>query len=248
MKTGYKHLDLITTHLTQGEPYRPELTRDPAEAARRRSHPDGNVINEEQASGIEVARAVMNYDFSTEQERDFTYGHIAEELMNSAYHLFGETEEVQRRRQLLPILAEDSSDFRETRSGILYRVRSGLVRAADHGHMLTLMHQQGHETSKMKTILGRQLGNLAIAIESVQLTSAPQGMSEFDIQKIVRFYGVDLMRRARTRHQEVGVHPSIAQLSRPTTPAAMEWSKQAPATNEAYEALAQAQRDFGLAA
>jgi len=247
MKTGYKHIDLISTHLAEGEAYRPELTRDPIEEARRRRYPNGNVINEEQAAGLEVARAVMGNDFGTEKERDFAYGHIAEELVNTAYLLFGQTEEVMRRRQHLPILAEDSSDFRETRSGILYHVRSGLGQAAERGHTLTLMHQRGLETSKLKTTLGRQLGNLAIAIECIQLTNAPHGMSEFDIQKIVRFYGVDLMRRSRARHQDIGVDPSVAQLSRPTTPAAIEWSKQAPTTNEAYEALQQAQRDFGLA-
>lgn len=248
MKTGYKHIDLISTHLTDGVPYRPELTRDPIEEARRRSHPTGNLINEEQAAGLEVARAVLDYDFGTEEERRFAYDHIAEELLNSAYYLYGETEEVMRRRQFLPILAEDSSEFRETRAGLLYRVRGGLARAADNARALTILHQQGLETEKQKIKLGRHIGNLAIAIECLQLTDVPQSITEFDAQKIARFYGVDLMARARTRRHVIGADPSAAQLSRPTTPVVIEWNKQAPATNESFELLQQAQRDFGLAA
>lgn len=248
MKTGYKHIDLISTHLADGVPYRPELTRDPVEEARRRSYPDNNLINEEQASGLEVARAIIDYDFGTEEERRFAYDRIAEELLNSAYYLYGETEDVMRRRQFLPIMAEDSSDFRETRSGLIYKVRSGLAHTADNARALMILHQQGLETAKQKTRLGRQVGNLAIAIECLQLTDVPQSINEFDAQKIARFYGVDLMARARTRRHAVGVDPSIAQQSRATTPVSIEWSKQAPASNEAYEVQQQAQRDFGLAA
>jgi hypothetical protein len=248
MKTGYKHIDLITTYHADGEPYRPELTRDTSEAARRRSFPRGNLINEEQQSGLEVTRAIMDYDFGNVRDRDFAYGRISEQLANTAFHLFGETEDVMRRRHFLPVLAEDSSDFRETRPGLLHKVRSGLAYAADSARSLTLVHQQGRETAKHKAKLGRHIGNLAIAIECLQLTDAPHGMSEFDIQKVVRFYGVDMMARARTRYKDLGVHPSSAQQARPTTPVSLEWSKYAPETNEAYEVMQQAQRDFGLTA
>lgn len=248
MKTGYKHIDLISTHLVDGVPYRPELTRDPVEAARRRSYPSKNLINEEQAAGLEVIRSVFDYDFGTDEERRFAYDRIAEGLINSAYYLYGDTEEVMRRRQFLPVMAEDSSDFRETRSGLLYRVRNGLAHAADSARSLTILHQQGLETEKQKIKLGRHVGNLAIAIECLQLTDVPQSISEFDAQKIARFYGVDLMARSRTRRNILGVDPSSAQYSRITTPVAVEWSKQAPATNEAFESFHQAQRDFGLAA
>lgn len=248
MKTGYKHIDLISTHLAGGIPYQPELTRDPIEEARRRSYPSHNLINEEQASGLDVARMALDYDYGTDEERRFAYDRIAEELLNAAYYLYGETEEVMRRRQFLPTMAEDSSDFRETRSGLLHRTRSGLDYAADKSHTLTLLHQQGRETTKQRIQLGRHLGNIAIAVECLQLTDVPQSIGEYDAQKIARFYGVDLMARARTRRNIIGVDPSVAQLSRPNTPVSIEWSKQAPATNEAYEMLQQAQRDFGLAA
>lgn len=239
----------MTTHISEGTPvYQPDLSRDPIEIARRESNPRGSVILEEQESALEIALRVAQHDFAYQNERDFAYGHIAEELANAAWHLYGKSDDVQRRRQLLPIHADDSADFRETRPGLTHHIRSGLAYAAEAGHRLVIAHHRGLETTKQRVQLGRGLGNIAIACETLQLTNAPQGMSEFDIQKIVRLYGIDLFQRARTRYHDVGVAPSIAQLSRPTTPVSLEWQRTAPATNESYELLAQAQRDFGLAA
>jgi hypothetical protein len=248
MKRGFKHTDLPTTHLSEDYSYRPELTRDPIEAARRRSHPNGNVILEEQASGIYVAHALFTHDMPEPADRLFRNKWMARGFLNAAYHLFAEDEsEVMRRRLLLAQLADDQSGWRETRKGLEFKLDHQIGHAALLADSLLIAHQNERDTTKLKMKLGATMGNIAIGLESLQLVDAPHGMSEYDIQSVVRWTALDMIKDARLSHREVGRTASIAQLSLPSTPLSTYWSRRAPATNQAFHGLEQAQRDYGLA-
>jgi hypothetical protein len=150
-----------------------------------------------------------------------------------------------RRRLKLPELADDEAEWRETRSGLMIKVRNGLNHAASLGHRLAIAHQKEFNTKRIERQLGRQMGTTALAIAALPLGNAPKGMSEIEIQDIVMWTSMDLLESSRFSHEINGVHASIAQLADPQSPLSIAWKHNAPSTNQAHDALIQAQSDFG---
>lgn len=249
MKTGFKNIDLPVTHLTTEPIYQPELTRDPIEEARRRANPEHTVILEQQAAAAEVAGALFRHDMPDRADRDFRNKWLARGFANGAFHQFAMDEPgVMRRRLLLTRLADDEAQWRETSGGLESTIDRSLGHIAHLANILVIAHINEQDTTKLKMKLGAAMGNIAINFECLQLADAPNGMSEYDIQALARWASLDMLRDARTSYGDVGVVPSIAQLSLPNTPLSTYWNRNAPASNHAFHGLAQAQRDFGLVA
>ncbi len=269
MTKGRRDFDLPIIHLTEEENYIPPRARDATEIVRRRNLRPGTLILEQQAVGLNVAVDIFNYPVDQRQDRDFIHDRVASALMNTAWYTFGDhtPDIIMRRRLKLPVLADDQAGvlttneseiddhdydlsvdeaeetlgWRETREGLLAHIRTNLSRSAVLGHRLTFAHTQELNTMKLYKQLGRAMGNTALAITSLPLADAPKGMSEEEIQNVVLMTGNDLLERSRVSHQVSGFHASVAQLADSESPLSRAWRRDAPKTNQAHDALVEAQ-------
>ncbi len=254
MNKSRRNFDLPTKHIneTDGSNYVPPRTRDPKEIARRQRLRPGSLIREFQASGANVAEKIFHYP--VEEPEDITYirRRLAVPLLNSAWYTFADsakTPDIFMRRELkLPVLADDSAEWRASKATMLNNVRRGLAETAKLTSQLVIQYEKSHELARVRTEkkLGRTMGNTALTLISMQHANAPLGMSEHEIQDIVLLDASDLLEQSRTSHEPTGVHESIAQFADPESPLARHWRDNAPRSGGALDALVQSQDDFGL--
>ncbi|MDB5176497.1 MAG: hypothetical protein JWN75_165 [Candidatus Saccharibacteria bacterium] len=254
MNKPRRNFDLPAKHIneTDGSNYVPPRARDSEEITRRQGLRPGSVIREYQASGANVAEAIFNYPVNEKEDIDYIRRKLAIPLLNSAWYSFADsakTPDIFMRRELkLPVLADDKEEWRATKEGLIVRVRQGLAETARLSSILSIQYQKGHETVRTEKKLGRTMGNAALTLISLQHANAPLGMSEADIQNVVMLDALELLEDAKTSHEDTGVHASIAQFADPKSPLSIDWQNNAPRSGEAYDALVQAQSDFGRTA
>lgn len=251
MNRPYKNIDqpVVNLNETDGQHYVPPLSRDEQEINYLQSAAPGTKILAHQSTGLTVTHAVSEHAFSNEADRHFAFNALSKALFNSSWYLFAQgSQDVMRRRLLLPELADDDADWRETSTGLLARTQDSLGYAAELGQELAIAHASERSTHRIRTKLGRQMGNSAILLTSMEMTPTPRGQSAFEISHAQRLRYLDLLRTSRTTSPQHPVFPSIAQIARQRSPLSTEWQDTAPQTNEAYRVLAEAQDTFGLAA
>ncbi|OGL21888.1 hypothetical protein A2707_00855 [Candidatus Saccharibacteria bacterium RIFCSPHIGHO2_01_FULL_45_15] len=251
MNKPYKNIDqpVVNLHESDGNHYIPPLSRDPDEITYLQDVPLGTKILAHQSTGLNVSHAVVEHPFQHESDRRFAFNELSKALFNSSWYLFAQgSQDVMRRRLLLPELADDDADWRETPAGLLARAQDSLGYAAELGQELAVAHASERSTGRIRTKLGRQMGNSAILLSSIDFVPAPRGQSAFDISYAQRLRSLDLLRESRTTSQQNTIFPSVAQIARSRSPLSVAWQDRAPQTNEAYRALDEAQDTFGLAA
>ena len=252
MNRPRRNFDLPAKHIndTDGANYVPPRARNPEEIARRQQLRSGSLIREFQASGTKVAEATFNHPVTEPEDTAYIRKHLAIPLLNSAWYNFADsakTPDIFMRRELkLPVLADDNAEWRATKEGMVVRVRQGLAETARLASILSIQYQKGVETIRTEKKLGRTMGNTALTLISLQHANAPLGMSEVDIQDIVMLDASELLQNAQTSYEGTGVHASVAQLADSDSPLSLDWRRNAPRSSEAYDALIQAQADFGL--
>ena len=245
--TPYKNFDLPVINLPEEGHYIPPLTRDVTEAERRHSLPSGTVLLEQQRDGLRIAQDIISYPFDNPADRDFAYKETAHSLLNSSWYTYARSApDVMRRRLDLAVLADDDAEWRETKSGLLTKTQSGLVRAVELAEALTNAHSCNRRTDRLSQQLGRQVGNVAINLACLPLADAPRGMSAYDIQYVARLTALDTLEQSRAPRGDT--YASTAQLIDPDSPLSTSWRKNAPSTNQADNALVQAQEEYRGAA
>ncbi|RYX78934.1 hypothetical protein EON76_04465 [bacterium] len=251
MNKPYKNIDhpVVNLNETDGLHYIPPLSRDEEEIDYLHGVAPGTKILAHQGTGLTVAHAVSEHSFSNETDRHFAFSELSKALFNSSWYLFAQgAQDVMRRRLLLPELADDDADWRETSAGLLARTQDSLGYAAELGQELTIAHASERSTDTIRKRLGRQMGNSALLLSSIDMVPAPRGLSAFEISHAQRLRSLDQFRQSRTTSPQNSFFPSIAQIARSRSPLSTEWQERAPHTNEAYRVLAEAQDTFGLAA
>lgn len=251
MNRPYKNIDQPVVNLseTDGQHYVPPLSRDPGEISYLQNVAPGTKILSHQSTGLSVAHAVVEHPFGHDNDRRFAFNELSKALFNSSWYLFAQdSQDVMRRRLLLPELADDDADWRETPTGLLARTQDSLGYASELGQELVIAHASERSTDRIRTKLGRQMGNSAILLSSMDIVPAPRGRSAFDISHAQRLRSLDLLRESRATSQQNAIFASVAQVARSRSPLSVAWQESAPQTNEAYRALEQAQGTFGLAA
>ena len=239
MKKPYKHFDLPTYHLS-GEHYVPARARHSSEIERRRMQPAGTLLLEQQRDGLAVASAVVN-QLEEDDDLRFAGDMLAASGLNASWYSFAEGADVMRRRLYLPELADDETGWRETREGLLEKVRSNLAHVADVAWVLTDAKREGLRTDRTKTQLGRALGTVSLGLASLHLGDAPETVSAFRIQDSARRASLTALDRSRTVASEIGMNASIAQLADPDSPLSVHWRRNAP--NGAHQAFIKAQEE-----
>ena len=249
-KSPFKHFDMTTTHLPEDGPhYTPAWTRDSTERDRRHDMPSGSIILEEQASGLLVARQMIAHEYSNPEDQEFAFDQLVPTLTNASFYSGAAgAGDVMRRRRELPELASDEGDgWRQTKEGLLAKTRAEMIHAVTLATQIERAHKRGAKAESLRRQLGAQTGKIALSLACWDLGDAPEGMSAYDIQAIVRLRSLDTIQQAR-QFAPRQAYGSIAQLSRESTPLSGHFMQQAPRSDEAAAVLAQAQEDFGLAA
>ena len=248
-KSPYKHFDMTTTHLPEDGPhYTPAWTRDSTERDRRHDMPSGSLILEEQSSSLVVTRQLIGHTYQNPEDQEFAFDMLVPSLTNASFYSgAAAADDVMRRRRILPEFASDDGDgWRQTKEGLLLQTQSDIGHAATLASQLELAHKQGKKAESLRRQLGAKTGKIALALACWDLGDAPESMSAFDIQAIVRLRALDTIQQAR-QFMPRQYYGSIAQLARPSTPLSGYFMQRAPHSDEAAAVLAGAQEDFGLA-
>jgi len=244
MKKPYNNFDLPRQHLTSDH-YVPSRARHADEIDRRRTLPRGTLLAEQQRDGLHIASNIAS-NVQSPQDLAFVTDTLAVSGLNAGWYNYAQKSDVMRRRLLLPELANDDEDWRESRSGLLTKAQEGLVHAAEMATVFAAAKTERKDTQRQTFLLGRHLGNVALELACVPLGNAPRFLSAFEVQSVAREKALETLERSRIIADQVGTNPSIAQLSDPDSPLSVYWRRNAP--NGAYEAYEQAIEEFPHAA
>ncbi|MDB5165913.1 MAG: hypothetical protein JWM00_803 [Candidatus Saccharibacteria bacterium] len=244
MKKPFTHFDLPKQHLV-GDHYVPARARHADEIERRRSLPCGTVLLEQQRDGLAIAHHIAEH---VDDDRDLQYvsDMLAASALNASWYGFAQHAPVMRRRLYLPELASDDNEWRETRSGLLAKVRQGLAETAELAGAVTAAKVGGYETKRQSFELGRLLGNNALRAGCVTIGNATYGLNAYEAQLAARDQSLVMLERSRTLTSEVGVNVSIAQLADRDSPLSVHVRRTAP--DGVYNALEEAIEEQSYAA
>lgn len=240
MNKPYRNFDLPKQHLDDRH-YVPERARTSTEIQRRRALPNGTILAEHQRDGLHIASQIMQ---RVEQPEDITFARdvIAMSGLNASWYSYAAHSPVMRRRLNLPVLADEETEWRETRSGLLTKAQQGLVEAATIAEALASTKAERRSTLRQQQILGRQLGGVSLQLACIEVGSVADSYSSFDVQNLAREQSLEALEKARIFGDQVGSHPSMAQLADPNSDLAVYWRRNAP--NGAFEAYEEAIEDY----
>lgn len=236
MKTHpiYKDFDLPTKHLPEAEHYVPPKARDEGEIERRRGLPTGSLMAEYQRQGLVIASTILEF---LEEPRDIEFSArlLAVSGLNSAWYSFAQNSEVMRRRLKLPLLIRDHAEDRPNSAQVMEEAKMGFKEAYVAGHQVVRHLTERREVvyvENYRTRLGRHLGNASLKLGCAQMADlvvqASDSLTDHDVQAMVRQRSLYVLDDARVLKEEVGSHPSIAQLADPDSDLSVYWRRQAP--------------------
>ncbi len=246
-KIMYKDFDLPTNHQAKGADYVPPRAREADEIERRRRLPSGTLLAEQQRDGVAISAETLA-QLESEEDLQFASRILGASALNTSWYLFAKGAPVMRRRLKLPLLAtplpEDRPDSVLLKKQRDVRLDQARHRADTHAAMVAFsLNELALEDNR--TVLGRQIGNTALAIATVDLGDHARFSSpdDFELQNLVRRRSLRTLRDARELGSELHTIPSLAQLANPDSDLAVFWRRNAPngalsAYEAAYESLA----------
>lgn len=240
MNKPYRNFDLPKQHLDDRH-YVPERARTSTEIERRHTLPQGTILAEHQRDGLRIAGQIMQM---VEQPEDITFARnvIAMSGLNAGWYNYAAHSPVMRRRLDLPTLADGETDWRETRTGLLTKAQQGLVEAATIAEVLVATKVERRSTARHQQQLGRHLGNVSLQLACIEVGTVADSYTPFDVQNFAREQSLQTLEQARVFGDQVGSHPSMAQLADPNSDLAVYWRRNAP--NGAFEAYEEAIEDY----
>lgn len=243
----YRDFDLPTNLEAKGAPYVPPKARDEAEIERRRKLPKGTLLAEQQRDGVAISADILAAIEDPESLR-FASRLLGASALNSSWYLFAEGAPVMRRRLKLPLLTEPGIDVRPDTLELIQARDARLNQVRDRAN--TYAQMVSFNLAKValidnRTVLGRQVGNTALAIATVDLgdTFTFSAADDFEVQDVVRERSLATLRDARELGADLHTTPSLAQLANPDSDIAVFWRREAPtgaltAYHDAYEQYA----------
>lgn len=228
---GFRDFDLPKEHLMDGYDYVPPKAYDPSEVARRRELNPGTLVLEHQANGLIVAEQLL-YVCEGRKAVDFTAETLTVAGLNSAWYSYSQrSTDTMRRRLKLPVmmhlrnhnpdaLIEDAVEL----LGTARKEAERLVDAAETDRRKMALRQR-----KVGVATGNASLRLACvaAVRAGEFGEIPQ--NDASLQDLARSKGLAALNRARTAHQELHTHPSLAQLADPYSDLRVHWQRSAPA-------------------
>jgi hypothetical protein len=198
-------------------------------------------LAEHQRDGLHIASQIMQL---IEQPEDLAFAHdvISMSGLNTSWYSYAEHSPVMRRRLNLPLLADEETEWHETKNGLLTKAQQGLVEVATVADALASAKTERRSTARHQQLLGRQLGNVSLQLACIEVGSVAKSYSPFDIQNMAREQSLHTLEKARVFGDHVGSNPSLAQLADPNSDLAVYWRRNAP--NGAFEAYEEALEDY----
>jgi len=243
----YKDFDLPTNHQAKGEPYVPPKARDSYEIERRHNLPAGTLLAEQQRDGVAISADILSV---IEDPRSLAFASrlLGASALNSSWYLFADGASVMRRRLKLPLLTVPEDDIRPDTLELAQVRDERLRQVRDHANTYAQMVSFALSELALedrRTVLGRQVGNSALAIATVDLGDLfTFGYGDdFRVQDTVRRRSLRTLRDSRELGTELHTVPSLAQLANPDSDLSVFWRRNAPdgaldAYESAYEQLA----------
>lgn len=240
----YKDFDLPTTLQAKGAEYIPPKARDEAEIDRRKRLPRGTLLAEQQRDGVAITADILE---SLEYPEDLAFASrvLGASALNTSWYLFAKGAPVMRRRLKLPLLTVPHEDVRPDTLELIQARDTRLAQVRDHANTYSQMvsFSLGElALEDRRTVLGRQLGNTALAIATVDLGDAFtfSTVDDFSVQAAVRRRALRTLRDARELGVDIHTVPTLAQLANPDSDLSVFWRRNAPngalrAYEEAYE-------------
>lgn len=236
MNKPYRNFDLPKQHLDDRH-YVPERARTASEIERRRSVPSGTILAEHQRDGLLIASQMLQ---AIEEPEDLAFATdlIAMSGLNTSWYSYAAHSPVMRRRLNLPVLADEETDWYETSIGLRAKTQESLVGAVAIAEALATATQERRPTDRHRQQLGRRLGNVSLGLACIELSNSADAYSAFDMQHFAREQSLRTLEKARTFGDQIGSHPSIAQLADPNSDMVLHLRRHAP--NGAFEAYEEA--------
>lgn len=241
MKTrAYRHFDLPTTHIASERHYRTPRALTPSEIARRRANPGGTTGAESQYNGTAAAAFVVRRVESPEEIRFATKTFGVAAMASGGYNI------AQAKANMLDVMR---SRLHLSWHGDYYKPSGTelLIEAVDAfdelavatGGLITKVMKGAEDIDVHRDRVGRRAGEAALALASANLGDTLQEASIAQAQTWKREQGLRLMMDAHALTIELGVPPSLAQLSDPSSRLSEYITESAPATirHSFHEAL-----------
>ncbi|MEO5627697.1 MAG: hypothetical protein ABIQ89_02315 [Candidatus Saccharimonadales bacterium] len=227
----YRDFDLPTKHLASKRHFVPAKARDEVEIERRRQRQPGVLIAEQQERGLAVAGSILKH-LAKPDGVGFAARILPAAGLNTAWYQFarGAEYEVMRRRLKLPFLAV-LPNYRQSSEDMRYDAACRFDAARAKGaELITAIEGQLPKTERTKRSLGRMVGTASLVLACAELGDRfiEQPLSSTDTQLLVRQNSLRALNDSRTLEAEIGLPPSIAQLSDPDSHLSVFWRREAP--------------------
>jgi hypothetical protein len=246
-----KDFDVTSGHLPAHGHHVTRKARGFQEANRRRGLGPGMLIIEKEQQGLSVAANILTI-INDPISREFATRLLGATVFNGAWyhsaqgaHRASIDESVGRRRAKLPDLTAEGDDWRPNSDSLLVSSAERLQIASDWGgKLLTGMETKGSKTREKA--FGKYLADTSLVIASVEIGDYTATARPAEAQHLAWRSGLEMVNNARSLGEEIGSHPSPAQLADPDSDLLVFWRRNAP--DGAYAALPRALQMAGIAA
>lgn len=239
-KQPFSNFDLPRQHLSEQGHYVPPAARDEDEIRRRRALPAGTLLAEQQAHGVALAGNILSR-VEAGEDMLFTTQMLGMATINSSWYVFAQGKhapDVMRRRLILPKLADQETDWRQTAEGLREETVEGLATAGLLAQAFAADRAANRVSVRRDRAFGRHLGNVSLHLAVLRDGQTTIGGNAHEVQIEVRDRALELLDVARQFSIDHHSHPSIAQLANPDSPLGVHWRNTAP--NGAYQAYREA--------
>ena len=209
---GYRHVDLPVDLLEKSGGWVPPKSQDSEEIEELRVLPPGSVIARRQETGVNVAGKMLEF-MSSRDISNFGPRILAAAGFNTAWHNHAEgVEDVTRRRLWLPV-HQDAGEV--TRASLVGEAQTDYEEAAEFARLLRVsVERRSAAIPPFKKKLGRKIGNASLVLASVPYArSIDRAWDDVEKQDLARRGAMQARVDAREMRTDLGVYPSIAQLS-----------------------------------
>jgi hypothetical protein len=238
--------DLTRKQFERVKPYIPSRTRSVTEAERRHEQPTGTLVLEQQVGGICMLKFMLEQEYDNPADLEYMTNLAAAAAIGGSYHGLAEHAPTMRSRLKSARIADDTADWRETRSGLKAKTLQGFEHGITLANQLVIAKRNRRPVEKLNRSTGRQLGSVSLHTTVLPIVGAPLGQSAYDIQYAVRERGLDLLDTTAAYADRIGALPSPAQLVDPDSPLSVDIRRHAP--DAVFSAYEQTLEDFRTAA
>ncbi len=213
-RQGYRHFDLPVDWLEKSGGWVPPKSQDPQEIAELKELPAGSVVLRRQSIGVEVAAHMLNF-MATEDTENPGVKVLAAAGLVTAWHNLAENAE-NRMRKVTHLPVHIDTDGQPTKAGMVTKGSEMMYAAAlEATDMSREAERRGSRILRIKNRLGKAVASGSLTVASApyaSLIATYEGDDEA-MQSFARQGALTARSQAVDMRTDLGVYPSLAQLS-----------------------------------